>query len=476
MGGYFGVASKGDCSLDLFYGTDYHSHLGTYAGGLAVLKDGKFLRDIHGIANSPFRTEFGNDILRMKGSNQGIGVISDTDPQPLLIGSKHGDYAIVTVGRVNNLKEIVNEAQSANVHFLEGNEGDRNPTEAIGYLIDTGKDLEDGIKIAQERVEGSCSMLVMTKKGIYAARDRLGRTPIVLGKKDGAYAATFETGAFPNLDFEVERDLGPGEVVLITPEGIEQKQKPREAMQICSFLWVYYGYPSSDYEKINVEEVRNNCGRFLARRDKEKGLQIDLIAGIPDSGTPHAIGYANEAKIDYGRPYVKYTPTWPRSFMPQDLDMKKLVAKMKLHPIKAKISGKRLLFCEDSIVRGVQLEDVIEKLYELGATEVHMRPACPPLIYGCKFINFSRSKSVLELASRTAIKALEGSEHPESKTLEEYANPNSEKHKVMVDRIRSRLRLTTLKYQKLPDLVSAIGLPKEKLCTFCWDGCEGCGK
>jgi amidophosphoribosyltransferase len=441
-----------------------------------VLKDGKFLRDIHGIANSPFRTEFGNDILRMKGSNQGIGVISDTDPQPLLIGSKHGDYAIVTVGRVNNLKEIVNEAQSANVHFLEGNEGDRNPTEAIGYLIDTGKDMEDGIKIAQERVEGSCSMLVMTKKGIYAARDRLGRTPIVLGKKDGAYAATFETGAFPNLDFEVERDLGPGEVVLITPEGIEQKQKPREAMQICSFLWVYYGYPSSDYEKINVEEVRNNCGRFLARRDKEKGIQIDLVAGIPDSGTPHAIGYANEAKIDYGRPYVKYTPTWPRSFMPQDLDMKKLVAKMKLHPIKAKISGKRLLFCEDSIVRGVQLEDVIERLYDLGAMEVHMRPACPPLVYGCKFINFSRSKSVLELASRTAIKALEGSEHPENKTLEEYANPDSEKHKVMVDRIKSRLRLTTLEYQKLPDLVSSIGLPKEKLCTFCWDGCEGCVK
>ena len=476
MGGYFGVASKGDCSLDLFYGTDYHSHLGTYAGGLAVLKDGKFLRDIHGIANSPFRTEFERDILRMRGSNQGIGVISDTDPQPLLMGSKHGDYAIVTVGRVNNLKDIVNEAHSANVHFLEGNEGDRNPTEAIGYLIDTGKDLEDGIKIAQERVEGSCSMLVMTKKGIYAARDKLGRTPIVLGKKEDAYAATFETGAFPNLDFEAERDLGPGEIVLITPEGVEQKQKPREAMQICSFLWVYYGYPSSDYEKINVEEVRNNCGRFLARRDREKGLQIDLIAGIPDSGTGHAIGYANEAKIDYGRPYVKYTPTWFRSFMPQDIDMKKLVAKMKLQPVKAKISGKRLLFCEDSIVRGVQLEDVIERLYNMGATEVHMRPACPPLIYGCKFINFSRSKSVLELASRNAIKALEGSEHPEIKTLEEYANPDSEKNGVMVDRIRSRLRLTTLEYQKLPDLVSAIGLPKEKLCTFCWDGCEGCVK
>ncbi len=478
MAGTFGVASKGDCSYDLFYGTDYHSHLGTYAGGMAVLKEGKFLRDIHSISNSPFRTEFEKDVLRMKGANMGIGVISDTAPQPLLMGSKHGDYAIVTVGLVNNLKDIVEEAHKSNVHFLEGNEGARNPTEVVGYLIDKGKNLEEGIKIAQERIEGSCSMLVMTKKGIYAARDKLGRTPIILGKKEGSYAATLETCALPNLGFEVERNLGPGEIVLITTEGFEQIQKPGQDMQICSFLWVYYGYPSSSYEGINVEEVRNHCGVALAKADAEDlksgKLKIDIAAGIPDSGTGHALGYAHESGAWLKRPYAKYTPTWPRSFMPQDTEMRKLVARMKLLPIPEMIKGHSILFCEDSIVRGVQLGDVIERLYSLGAREVHMRPACPPLIYGCKFLNFSRSKSEDELAGRTAIKELECTEKPSEDTVREYTIHNSEKQNAMVDRIRSRLRLTTLKYQKLEDLVKAIGLPKEKLCTYCWDGCRGC--
>jgi amidophosphoribosyltransferase len=344
--------------------------------------------------------------------------------------------------------------------------GEINPTELVATLINQEATFEDGLRHAQEVIEGSCSILLLTEHGIYAARDRLGRTPVILGEKDGAYAVTMETTAFPNLDFKTTRDLGPGEVVLLTPDGVEKKKPALKRMQICAFLWVYYGYPASDYEGINVEAARNRCGCALAKHDKVK---LDLVAGIPDSGTAHAIGYANEKSIPYRRPFVKYTPTWPRSFMPQDQSIRDLVARMKLIPIRALIEGQRMLFCEDSIVRGTQLKDIVQRLFDYGAKEVHMRPACPPLVFGCKFLNFSRSRSELDLAGRTAIKELEGKD---DKDLDQYSNPGSSKHCAMVERIRQRLKLTSLRYQRLNDLVKAIGLPKEKLCTYCWDGKE----
>ncbi|MCK5849705.1 MAG: amidophosphoribosyltransferase [Kiritimatiellae bacterium] len=465
MGGLFGVVSKSDCVNDLFFGTDYHSHLGTMRGGLAVHNSDGFTRFIHDITNSQFRTKFEDDITTMKG-NFGIGVISDYEDQPLLVGSHLGTYAIVTVGVVTNIKELTEKAfQKRTTHFSEMRGGEVNPTELVATLINEEANFADGIRNAQEAIEGSCSMLLLTTDGIYAARDLLGRTPVILGEKEGSIAATCETCAFPNLDYEILRELGPGEVVKITPDGVEQLKPALERMQICSFLWVYYGYPSSSYEGINVEEIRNKCGAALARNDN--GLKLDLVAGIPDSGTAHAIGYANEAGVPYKRPYVKYTPTWPRSFMPQDQNIRNLVARMKLIPVKELIKGKRMLFCEDSIVRGTQLQDVVERLYDYGAKEIHMRPACPPLIHGCKYLNFSRSRSIMDLAGRRAIKEIEGDDN---KNLEEYANPCSEKHCLMVEKICERLKLTTLKYQKLDDLIEAIGLPKEKLCTYCWDG------
>jgi amidophosphoribosyltransferase len=342
-----------------------------------------------------------------------------------------------------------------------------NPTELVATLINRGATFEEGIQQVQEAVEGSCSLLLLTDHCVFAARDRLGRTPVVIGRKEGARAATMETCALPNLDYEVERYLGPGEVVRLTPDGSETLVEPGEQMQICSFLWVYYGYPASIYEGINVEAVRYRCGAALADADDHR---IDMVAGIPDSGTGHAVGYANQARVPYGRPFVKYTPTWPRSFMPQDQRVRDLVARMKLIPVPELIRGKRLLFCEDSIVRGTQLKDTIQRLHDYGAKEVHMRPACPPLIHGCKFLNFSRSKSEMDLAGRRAIRELgEGEEH-----LVEYADASSDRHAAMVERIRKRLNLTSLKYQRLDDLVSAIGLPKEKLCTYCWDGAESC--
>ena len=469
MGGLFGVIAKDDCVQDLFYGTDYHSHLGTKRGGLAVLNSGGFTRYIHNIENSQFRSKFEDDVVKMQG-DKGIGVISDHEDQPLIIASHLGVYAIVTVGVVNNAEKLLKRAfGKKTTHFSEMSGGELNPTELVATLINQEADFEDGIQAAQDAIEGSCSMLLLTQQGVYAARDKYGRTPVVIGSKPGAHAATSETCAFPNLGYQVQRYLGPGEIVLLTPDGVHPKRPPGDRLQICSFLWVYYGYPASSYEGINVEAARYRCGAALARNDH---VQIDSVAGIPDSGTGHALGYSTAASIPYRRPFVKYTPTWPRSFMPQDQAVRDLVAKMKLIPIRDLIDGKRLLFCEDSIVRGTQLKDTIQRLYDYGATEVHMRPACPPLIHGCRFLNFSRSRSELDLAGRKALTELEGP----AANLEEYADGDGEKHRAMVERIRKRLNLTTLKYQRLGDLVQAIGLPKEKLCTYCWDGaCGGCG-
>ncbi len=464
MGGLFGVVSRSDCVNDLFFGTDYHSHLGTRRGGMAVNNQEGFSRYIHNIENAPFRSKFELDIQNMMG-NKGIGVISDYDDQPLLIHSHLGKYALVTVGVIKNSDSLMQEVFNRRmIHFSEIRGGEINPTELTAALINQESSFEEGIQSAQEAIEGSCSLLLLTDKGIYAARDRLGRTPVIVGEKEGSYAATLETCAFPNLGFEITKYLGPGEIVFLTEEGIEQKKKPEEKMQICGFLWVYYGYPASSYEEINVESVRNKCGASLARNDD---IQVDMVAGIPDSGIGHGLGYASEANIPFKRPFVKYTPTWPRSFMPQDQTIRDLVAKMKLIPIRELIEGKRVLFCEDSIVRGTQLKDTIQRLYDYGAVEVHMRPACPPLTYGCKFLNFSRSRSELDLAARRAINEIEGDDN---KDLEEYSRTGSEKYEAMVDQIRKRLKLTTLKYQRLEDLVKAIGLPKEKICTYCWDG------
>ena len=465
MGGFFGVVSTQDCVSDLFYGTDYHSHLGTMRGGIAVKNADGITRFIHDITNTQFRSKFEDDITKMKG-RRGIGVISDYDDQPLTIGSHLGLYAIVTVGVVKNAADLAAKAFSKQAHFLEMRGGEVNPTELVATLINQEATFEEGIRAAQEAIQGSCSILLLTDQGVYAARDRFGRTPVVVGEKDGARAVTLETCAFPNLGYQITSYLGPGEIVRISEDGVEQLNPPGDRLQICGFLWVYYGYPASNYEGVNVEATRNRCGAALARNDD---VEIDMVAGIPDSGTAHGLGYAAEAGLPFRRPFVKYTPTWPRSFMPQDQAVRDLVAKMKLIPIRELIDGKRLLFCEDSIVRGTQLKDTIQRLYDCGAREVHMRPACPPLVYSCKFLNFSRSRSELELAGRRAIDEL-GEKDPAA--VAAYTDCTSDKYAAMVDRIRRRLNLTTLRYQRLPDLVEAIGLPKEKLCTYCWDGVE----
>lgn len=466
MGGLFAVASQEDCVEDLFYGTDYHSHLGTKRGGLAVANAAGVTRFIHDITNAQFRSKFESDITTMHG-NRGIGVISDYEDQPLIIGSHLGVYAIATVGVIQNAEALARKAFGKRAtHFSEMSGGEINPTELVATMINQEGTFEEGIQNVQESIDGSCSILLLTNEGVYAARDKFGRTPLVIGCKSGAHAVAMETCAFPNLDYEVVRPLGPGEIVVLTAGGVQRKNAPGKKMQICAFLWVYYGYPASSYEGINVEGVRNRCGALLARNDD---VAIDVVAGIPDSGTGHAVGYANEAGIPYRRPFVKYTPTWPRSFIPQDQAVRDLVARMKLIPIHDLIQGKRLLFCEDSIVRGTQLKDTIQRLYDCGAREVHMRPACPPLVFGCRFLNFSRSRSELDLAARKAIQELAGSEGP---CLADYADCNADKCRAMIDRIRQRLGLTTLKYQKLEHLVEAIGLPKEKLCTYCWDGAD----
>ncbi|MHA1320841.1 MAG: amidophosphoribosyltransferase [Promethearchaeota archaeon] len=465
MGGLFGVFSNTDCVEDIFYGTDYHSHLGTKRGGLAVKNSVGFQRFIKDITTSQFRSKFDKDIKKMHG-NKGIGVISDYEDQPLIINSRLGVFAISTVGKINNIDELASEALENGTHFSEMQGGEINPTEMVATIISQAATFEEGIQKVQGLIDGSCTILILTDKGIFAARDLLGRTPLVIAEKPGSYAVAMETCAFPNLGFKITKYLGPGEIVFLGENGLEQKVAPGSRLQICSFLWVYYGYPASNYEGINVETVRYKCGAYLRREDD---LEIDLVAGIPDSGTAHGLGYANEAQIPYARPFVKYTPTWPRSFMPQEQSIRDTVAKMKLIPIKELIVDKRLLFCEDSIVRGTQLRRQVERLFESGAKEVHMRPACPPLVYGCKFLNFSRSRSELDLAGRWAIKDLIGRdlENPV-----EYTDPESDNYKAMVNVIREKLHLTTLKYQKLENLVKAIGLPKEKLCTYCWDGVE----
>ena len=466
MSGVFGVVSKKDCVADLFYGTDYHSHLGTVRGGLAVKNGEGFTRFIHDITTTQFRSKFQVDLPRLYGP-MGIGVISDYEDQPLLIHSHHGAYAIVTVGRVANQEELVQEALGRNgVHFSEMTGSEVNPTQLVAHLIDQGDTLVEGIAHAQERIQGSCSVLLLTNEAVYAARDRLGRTPLVLGEKDGARAVTLETCALPNLGYQVGRFLGPGEIVRISPDGVERLRGPGEHMQICSFLWVYYGYPASSYEHVGVEAVRYRCGELLAKRDT---VEVDLVAGIPDSGMGHAIGYANWSGVPFGRPFVKYTPTWHRSFMPQDQRVRDLVARMKLIPVREMIEGKRLLFCEDSIVRGTQLSDIIRRVFEYGAREVHMRPACPPLLFGCKFLNFSRSRSELDLAGRRAILELEGEE---PRDLGRFCDPGSPSYCAMVEGIRRRLGLTSLEYQRLEDLVDATGLQRSRLCTYCWDGAE----
>ncbi len=481
MGGIFGVVSHGDCVKDLFYGTDYHSHLGTKRGGLAVLGQSGITRFIHDITQSQFRTKFQSDRDKLHGK-MGLGVISDTDDQPLIIRSHLGTYALVTVGKINNIEELMENAfQKGTSHFSEMSEGEINPTELVATLINNGDNFEEGIKRAQDLIEGSCSMLLLTEKGIYAARDRHGRTPLQIGEKKDIQApesqttlmdppmtrcVTMETSPFPNLNYHTVKRLGPGEIILLHENGFHQCHPPNKHNHICAFLWVYYGYPASSYEGINVEEVRYRCGASLARNDDVKP---DIVAGIPDSGTAHGIGYANESHIFYGRPFVKYTPTWPRSFMPQDQKVRDEVARMKLIPVKEMIQGKSLLFCDDSIVRGTQLKDTIKGIYERGAKEIHMRIACPPLVYGCKYLNFSRSKSELDLAGRRAIQDITGGKATD---LSVFLNQKSDPYKQMVERIRKELNLTSLKYQKLEDLIKAIGLPKDQLCTYCWDGVE----
>jgi amidophosphoribosyltransferase len=464
MGGFFGVASKKDCVSDVFYGTDYHSHLGTQRGGMATLDDdGHFTHYIHDIRNAQFRSKFDDDLQKMSGKTA-IGVISDYEDQPLTIHSRHGRYAIITVGVVQNAEALEAEACAAGVHFSEMSGNEVNPTELIAHLINQGSDFVDGIIRAQDAIEGSASILLLTKDGMYAARDKLGRTPVVIGKKEDGHAVTMESCALPNLEFKVERELGPGEIVRITADEITRMKGPGDCMRFCAFMWVYYGYPASSYEGRNTEDVRNECGRKLAQADD---VEADCVCGIPDSGTAHALGYAQESGLPYRRSFVKYTPTWPRSFMPQNQRERNRVAKMKLIPVRELIEGRRLLFCEDSIVRGTQLQDTIKRLYsDYGAKEIHMRPACPPLVYGCKYLNFSRSKSIDELATRIAIMELEG----EYAHLDEYADSTTARYQKMVDKIRERLNLTSLKFQTLQDLVDAIGLPKEKLCTYCWDG------
>ena len=464
MGGIYGVVSKENCVDDLFYGTDYHSHLGTRRGGLAVFNRSGFTRFIHNIETSQFRSNFEDDIQKMAG-NMGIGCISDTEDQPLVISSHLGNYAIVTVGRINNLASLVKRTFSQkSSHFSEMGGGGVNPTELIATLISREDTFSDGIRFAQEAIEGSCSILLLTAHGIYAARDRFGRTPLVIGEKDGAYCVSMERSAFPNLGYKLTKELGPGEIVRLTSEGVEQMSPPGNTLRICAFLWIYFGYPASRYEGMSVEVARNRCGAALARNDN---VEVDIVAGVPDSGTPHAIGYANEANIPYCRPFVKYTPTWPRSFMPQNQEVRNLVARMKLIPIRELIEGKRLLFCEDSIVRGTQLNETVQRLYDFGAREVHMRPACPPLLYSCKFLNFSRSRSELDLAARRAVQEVEKSDDV---SLAEYADSATEKYKAMIEQIRKKINFTTLQYQTMPDMLDAIGLPKDKVCTYCWNG------
>lgn len=468
MSGFFGVASKEDCVLDVFFGVDYHSHLGTRRAGMAIHGENGFNRAIHNIENSPFRTKFEKDIDEFKG-NLGIGCISDNEAQPLLVRSHLGSFAISTIGRINNLKELEELCFKRGVtHFLEMSSGSVNPTELIASLINHKDSIVEGIRYVQELVKGSMSILLLTPQGIYAARDRLGRTPIVIGEKATGYCATFESSAFLNLGYHHYRDLGPGEIAFMTPEKVEVMQKPFEKMKICSFLWVYYGYPTSTYEGINVECMRNRCGELLAKRDN---IEADSVSGVPDSGIAHAVGYSNISGIPFSRPFIKYTPTWPRSFMPSSQAQRSMIAKMKLIPVQELIKNKRLLLIDDSIVRGTQLGETTEFLYNSGAKEVHVRPACPPIIFGCKYLNFSRSSSEMDLITRRVIHDLEGGDVTHE-VLMEYTDPDSERYQKMCEEIRRRSNFSSLRYHRLDDMIASIGLDKCKLCTYCWSGIE----
>ncbi len=476
MGGFCGIVSDKDCASDLFFGTDYHSHLGTHRGGMAVLgEDGAFQRAIHNIQNAPFRSKFENDYCRFSGK-VGIGVISDTDPQPLVMCARLGTFAIVTVGLITNIEDLKKELFNSNSSQLQFSttSGMVGPTEVVSAMIATKDSLVEGVRYVQKKIEGSCSILLILQDGrLYAARDRYGRTPIVIGRKAGSMIALQESCALPNLGFEHVRDLGPGEMVELTPEGAKTVIAPGDKMAICSFLWIYYGFPASSYEGRNVEMARYRCGGALARRYP---APADAACGIPDSGTSHALGFAHEASVKYARPFVKYTPTWARSFMPQDQRQRDKVASMKLIPIPGLINDRRLVFCDDSIVRGTQLGKQADRLYAAGCKEVHVRIACPPLVYPCRFINFSRSKNEYDLITRRFVRGHEG----EQAELKKYTEPDNPAYKAMVEFIRSKLNLTSLAFQTIDDLVQAIGLPREKLCTYCWTGedvslCGGCG-
>jgi len=470
MGGLFGAVSKNDCVFDVFFGTDYHSHLGTKRAGMVVYDEKKgFDRSIHNIENSPFRTKFTDEMNKMVG-NIGIGCISDYEPQPIMVRSHLGTYAITTVGRINNSEELIELLYSkGHTHFFEMSGGEINPTELCASIINQKSTITEGIAYAQELIEGSMSMLVMTDKGIYAARDRLGRTPLIIGKKEDSRCVAFEDFSFFNLGFERDRELGPGEIVFLTADEAKTVKEPGKKMKICTFLWVYYGYPCAAYEGMSVEEVRTRCGGMLARRDKGD-ITPDIVAGVPDSGTGHAIGYANESGVPFARPFIKYTPTWPRSFMPPTQKKRNLIAKMKMIPVTKVIKDKSLLLIDDSIVRGTQLGETTQFLYDNGAKEVHVRPACPPILFGCKYLNFSRSSSELDLITRRIIAEREGDKANEK--LAEYADPESKLYAELLEDIRKKLGFTSLKYNRLDDMLKAVGIDPECLCTYCWNGKE----
>ena len=469
MGGFFGTISTKDCVNDLFYGTDYNSHLGTKRAGMVTFdKESGFHRSIHSLERQYFRSRFEDELDSFKGK-QGIGVISDTDPQPMIVNSHLGRYAVVTVAKINNLREIADELLAERMHFSELSANNINQTELVALLINMGNTFVDGINKVYQKIDGSCSMLILTEDGIIAARDFLGRTPIVIGKKEGAYAVSSETTSFPNLDYQILRDVGPGEIVRLRADGIEVMQKPFSRCQICSFLWVYYGFPASDYEGINTELVRERNGCLMGEKDKD--VEADLVCGIPDSGVGMALGYSHGKKIPYKRAVLKYTPTWPRSFTPGNQLRRDLVARMKLIPNAAMLKDQRVVFCDDSIVRGTQLRDNVRTFFENGAKEVHVRISCPPLVYGCKYIGFTSSKSDLELITRRIIKDFEGDD---SKNLEAYAKTGTPEYQRMVNEIARRLGLTSVKFASLEDLIASIGIPKERLCTHCFDGSSYC--
>lgn len=470
MGGIFGVTSKQNCVFDLFFGIDYHSHLGTHRGGMAVYGKNGFNRSIHNIENSPFRTKFEHDIDELEG-NLGIGCISDNEPQPLLVQSHLGSFAITTVGKINNQEELVQKAfDNGHSHFLEMSGGNINATELVASLINEKASISEGIKYAQELIDGSMTLMVMTKYGIFASRDRMGRTPLFIGKKADAHCISFEDFAYANLGYKTCKELGPGEIVFVTPDDLKVVNPPGDQMKICAFLWVYYGYPNASYEGVNVEMMRYKCGELLAKRDN---VDTDYVAGVPDSGIAHAVGYANTSGIPFARPFIKYTPTWPRSFMPRNQTKRNQIAKMKLIPVDDLIKDKKMLLIDDSIVRGTQLRETTEYLYEGGAKEVHIRPACPPLLYGCKYLNFSRSDSELDLITRRIILKREGEEKAnDPEVLAEYADPNSERYQAMLDDICKELNFTSLRYHRLDDMIESIGIDPDKLCTYCWNGKE----